>query len=321
MAEDFKLQSLYSLVVDIPLFPPVEEFVCQRSSFFHRVDDGQPKLGLSIVGPYLAEALEKQKQRLISRNIKMDAEEWLPDQYADKQYKFANANAFEIGQEVVYHVRYFSTDIRRYHLQNHKPSFIRKGLWHDYYLKKINEEEYFISSIDVADKFDCLYKRVTEYCKEKYLKLQVTPGLPILIIQKGMRMASRSISNRICQQIPDFALEQFIAQASGQLKCIYFAKNQESVETFVYGDLKKFIEKHQNVVNCELMNFYFIDFCSDGQNYTISARLKVMLDRVVGGRRVWRKKEIIKICFVRPIDGIMNQDWYVKKIVTLNKGL
>ena len=69
------------------------------------------------------------------------------------------------------------------------------------------------------------------------------------------------------------------------------------------------------------MNFYFIDFCSDGQNYTISARLKVMLDRVVGGRRVWRKKEIIKICFVRPIDGIMNQDWYVKKIVTLNKGL
>lgn len=314
MDDYFKLQSLYSVVVDIPLFPPIEEFVHQRSAFFQRIESDRPEFGLSIAGSYLTEALEKQKQRLMSRNIKMDAEERTPDPFAEKIYQYANPNAFRVGQEEVYYVRYFSTDIRRYHFPNHKQSFISRGLWHDYYLKKTNEEEYFITSIDVTDRFDCRYKRFTEYCEAKYLELQMTPGWLVLMIQKKKRMASRDIFKGICRQLPDFALEQFVAQAAGRLKCIYYAENGAAVESFVCGDLKGFIEKHQNVVNCEIMDFHFVDFGSDGQNVTIVVRFKVMLDRVVGGCMVMRKREVVKICFVRPTDGIMNQDWYVKEI-------
>lgn len=305
----YGVRSLFSFMFPNTFSDPIEEFMDQRAVYLRTTDKvGTREESLSAVGPYLGAALEMQRKRLISRKLRLEISEW-PDRNEHPQWY-----AHDMGGEQVYHVRFFSTDTRNYCFLNLNRCSIRDELWHDYYLLKKGEEEYIISSMDVADKADCYYKRNTEYCSQEDLESKLKLGLLLRKKQKESRIVSRNIADTIRRKFPEFSLEQFIAQASGRLKCIYYADNQAAVETFVNGDLGDFIKNHQNVVNCELMDFHFMNFYSDAQKDTISAKLVVILDRDEGSYRIKRKTETIKVWFERPVEGIMNQDWYVAGI-------
>lgn len=305
----YGVRSLFSFMFPSMFSDPIEEFMDQRAIYLRTTEKvGSKEESLSAVGAYLGEALEMQRKRLISRKIRLEITEW-PDRNEHPQWY-----AHDMGQEQVYQVRFFSTDTRNYIFLNLDRCSIRDELWHDYYLLKKGEEEYIISSMDVTDKADSYYKRNTEYCSEEDLESGFKLGLLFRKKQKESRIASRNLAERIRQQHPEFSLEQFIAQASGRLKCIYFADTQAAVETFVNGDMRDFMKAHQNVVNCELMDFLFGDFFTDGRSETIVASLTMMLDRDEGAHKIKRKTETIKVWFERPIEGIMNQDWYVAGI-------
>lgn len=309
----YGVRSLFSYTFPGFLSDPIEEFMDKRATFFRGTDQAKPKSKeeiLSAVGPYLGEALEKQRQRLVWHKIVMEITEW-PDRSTHAQWY-----AYETGGDQVYLVRCICTDTRSYRFPNLDRCSISEELWHDFYLQKQSDEEYIVSSIDVIDKGDCFYKRDTEYCKREDLELPLKRGLSSHKKQKEARLFSRDISKGMYQQIPGFSEEQFIAQTTARLKCIYYADNREAVKTFADQTLEEFIRAHQNVVNCEVMDFHFVNFTSDGQNYTLSVRIRVMLDRYMGGNKIKRKKETIKMTLMKSIEGIMNQDWFVTEMVS-----
>lgn len=305
----YGVRSLFSFMFPSMFSDPIEEFMDQRAIYLRTMDKVGPREeSLSSVGPYLGEALEMQRKRLISRKIRLEITEW-PDRNEHPQWY-----AHDLGVEQVYQVRFLSADTRNYCFLNLDRCSIRDELWHDYYMLKKGEEEFIISSMDVTDKNDSYYKRSTEYCSEEDLESGFKFGLLFRKKQKESRMESRILAEGIRQKMPELSLEQFIAQVSGRLKCLYFAESQAAVETFVTGDFRDFIKAHQNVVHCEMMDFHFLNYWSDGQKDTIIVSLTVLLDRDEGAHKIKKKTENLKVHLVRPMDGIMNQDWYVAGI-------
>lgn len=131
------------------------------------------------------------------------------------------------------------------------------------------------------------------------------------------RRKSSKVVAAIRSQKADFCIERFAAMAENRLKCIYYGDTMADIGAFVSNDFSAFLEKHKDVVNCDVVNFWFHKFWQDEENQYIEVCQRVVLTKVMGNR-IKRKKKNVKMRFMRPINSIMStdfyHDWYVTEV-------
>ena len=131
------------------------------------------------------------------------------------------------------------------------------------------------------------------------------------------RVKSHRVLEKIWQQWPDFCIEKFVSMAGNRLKCMFYADNMEKIGEFISCDLINFLYENDNVVNCETNNLWFESLSEDENYWYVEVCQKVILTRDLE-YKMERKKQTVKIRFMRSKDSIMYtdfyRDWYVGEI-------
>lgn len=132
------------------------------------------------------------------------------------------------------------------------------------------------------------------------------------------RRASAKVVQHIRQAIPDFCRGAFVSMAVNRIKALLFADTFHQVGEFVNGDVSGFLRTHCYAVNYESQNFWFLSFWQDADSQHIEVLSEALVSEDLG-TRVGRRKEYIKVLFVKPVNGIMTHDWYVEKVEVVNR--
>lgn len=140
----------------------------------------------------------------------------------------------------------------------------------------------------------------------------------IILNKPGIKKKSSHTTLLLVQKSkPDFSPEKFIAMAESRLKCIYFADTQEEIGAFAESDLSSFLNRHKDVVNCELTDFVFNNFIVNANYMYMMVEQKVILDCNRQGY-IKQQKETVVVSFMKVRNGIMSgdfyHDWYVTDV-------
>ena len=129
------------------------------------------------------------------------------------------------------------------------------------------------------------------------------------------RLRSRKMIEVIREEKPDFCVERFVSLIDDKLNHIIYAEDKDELVSFTEDGLGNFRRDHENVVNVERMNFW-IDKCrkEDGCLYLqITERLWVTRD---DRNAITRQREDVRLQVMKPIDGIMSEDFYEDWCIT-----
>lgn len=143
----------------------------------------------------------------------------------------------------------------------------------------------------------------------------VTKRYGMLSGEYHYRLRSRKMIEAIREEKPDFCVERFVSLIDDKLNHIIYAEDKDELVSFTEGSLGDFRRDHENVVNVERMNFW-IDKCrkEDGCLYLqITERLWVIRD---DRNAITRQREDVRLQVMKPIDGIMSQDFYEDWCIT-----
>ena len=102
---------------------------------------------------------------------------------------------------------------------------------------------------------------------------------------------------------------------SSRLKRIFYADSMEEIGDFVSCDLSSFLKDYENVVDCETIDFWFEGMSQDDTCQYMDVRQKVLLTGDLG-KRMKRKRLIVKLRFMKPLESIMSMDFYHDWYVT-----
>lgn len=129
------------------------------------------------------------------------------------------------------------------------------------------------------------------------------------------RLRSRKMIELIRKEKPDFCVDKLVSLIDDKLNHIIYAEDKDELVSFTEDGLGNFRRDHENVVNVERMNFW-IDKCKkeDGCLYLqITERLRVTRD---DRNAITREREDVRLQVMKPIDGIMSEDFYEDWCIT-----
>ena len=123
------------------------------------------------------------------------------------------------------------------------------------------------------------------------------------------RLDSKQVATTIRERTTDFCMEKFISTINSQVLRLYYADDMDEINDFISCTVTGFLNEHANVVNVELLNFWFTGFREDGRYMYMDITQRVRLERDKGSK-IERSKETIMLQLMKPIQGIMSEDLY-----------
>ena len=332
----------------------VENYKREQQIFLNSEDELPIDTALSSAGVDLQEALVLQRRRLKRHglNLVFDGEainggkqkgeyvkEWSEDK---KRYIFQNGDSSRIYRIVkeAYCIKYDSEGKRRVAFVEAKvlsiKSYIKrlKNFWSHYFGDKEYIKDTLISGKFILGAMILVWALVFLCVGLTYLlhddRVQIILDWPILCMlailavvfiirnKEGIEKKTSDMAILCIQQSkPDFSPEKFMAMASGRLKSIYYAESQEEIGSFLGGNINDFLEKHEDVVNCEQTGFLFENFWVYEDYMYMDVEQKVLLD-LHKLNRIEQQEETVIVRFMKARNSIMSedfyQDWYVMDV-------
>lgn len=148
--------------------------------------------------------------------------------------------------------------------------------------------------------------------------------LPLWSYCKGLvpsfkrRRASVKVVQRIREAIPGFCRADFVSMAESRIKALLFTDTFSQVGEFVSGDVSEFLRIFSHAINYESQNFWFLGFWQDVDCQHIEVLTEALVTEELG-TCIGRGKKYIRVHFIKPLQGIMDSEWYVEKIEAVNK--
>lgn len=128
-------------------------------------------------------------------------------------------------------------------------------------------------------------------------------------VYRKKRIYSRQVTAKLLEKEPEFCLEKFLGILNSKLLRLLYADGTEEIGAIVSCDMAQFLQDHEDVVNCEFLNFWFTDMREDGDYMYLDVVYKVTLYRDMG-TKIKRRKQLIYLQLGCPLHGIMESDLY-----------
>lgn len=141
-------------------------------------------------------------------------------------------------------------------------------------------------------------------------------------VRHQWRIDSRKVVDKFRNKEPKFCMEKFIGILNSKMLRMVYADGTEEIGDIIGCEMSVFLRNHANVVNCEIINFWFTNFREDENYMYLDVTYRVALERDLGSQ-IGRGKETVMLQLARPLQGIMQADlygdWSVVRVETHEK--